>query len=683
MKRWLNTNRRGAPFAVVLCLFLVSSAAAQTLPCTKFWVDGISGAWDDGNKWKPAGVPVAADVVCILETGSYEVTMSTPATVAGIELNTNMGMASLKVLSTDLTLNGPGLAVGDTKFKVNDGAVLSTVTGSTIEVHSKLVIDGGTVEVDVDLYGHLNYAGVGSLTGSLVTHPGSTIEYEDTGADAHLVIAEGFDNYGQLIFTGTVAMTLEVTSGSFVNTAGGVIEARSGLKSRGVLSELMAEFDNQGLIDVDGVDLRLGREGSDQQNGVDGEIRVAEAELEINLGDGTDVPSNFTNYGSITVASGGSVRVNGSSGLQDVPSNFTNYGSITIAGGGSVDAGSSTGLPSGMGFVNSGSVEIDANGVLSVTNVIYDNPSSGDVRGSGTLDLTEVAAASFDGTLSPGFSPGILTIDGSLDLGTNTRIAIEVGGETPGTDLDRLDLTGALGAGGELDVVLIERFHPVAGQRFQVTTFDSIGGWFDTTTLPPLMHLLGWNVDVGDHEIGLEVICQGTQVGIELAADRDPVSVDHELIYLARVRNHSAVTATDVTVSTGLGSDLIFLPGSSSPECVLIGSTVECTVPSLAPAAAWDLHIGVETVTVGPMDNTGAVAAWECDTDAADDQAMTTVVVVAAEPCDANDDQEIDADDLVPAVGHIFGERAAGNPDCRLADGITADDLAAIIEAGQ
>ena len=83
------------------------------------------------------------------------------------------------------------------------------------------------------------------------------------------------------------------------------------------------------------------------------------------------------------------------------------------------------------------------------------------------------------------------------------------------------------------------------------------------------------------------------------------------------------------------------------------------------------------------MDNTGLVTAWECDTDATDDQATATIDVVAAEPCDANYDFSIDADDLAPAVGHIFGEIADGNPDCRLANGITADDLAAIIEASQ
>ncbi len=91
----------------------------------------------------------------------------------------------------------------------------------------------------------------------------------------------------------------------------------------------------------------------------------------------------------------------------------------------------------------------------------------------------------------------------------------------------------------------------------------------------------------------------------------------------------------------------------------------------------------MEPVAAGSYATTVGVAAWECDTDATDDQAVATVDVVAAEPCDANYDLGVDSDDLVPAVGHIFGVTAAGNPDCRLGNGITADDLAAIIEASQ
>lgn len=670
---------------VAVCLVVLVQTAAAAQDCTKVFVSvgaDTEVSWHEDKRWEPPGVPGPTDVACILDSGNYQVTVSEPVTVSGLHFDATGGNPQVKILSTDFTLNGPGFLGGTTKLKVNDKGVLRTETGSTIEVVSKLVIDSGIVEVDVDLYGHLNYAGTGHLTGTLSTHFGSTIEYEDTGADAHLVVAEGFDNFGSVIFIGTVAMTLEVSSGILVNTAGGVISAASAGRGEATTPELDAEVLNHGVIDIDGLGLLLKGDGAQHQNGADGIIQVTDAELEISLGGAAEVPPNFTNYGTVTVAGGGSIRIVGSAGVVEVPSNFTNYGSVTVAGGGSIRVVGGAKENAGLAFVNWGFLDLESGGVMSLDNTVFDNPSPGTLRGSGILDLTEVASASFDGTLSPGFSPGILTIDGSLDLGTNTRVPIEVGGDAPGALHDRLDLTGALGAGGELDVVLIDPYHPVGGERFEILTFDSLGGWFNTTSLPPLMHHLSWYVDIGEHEVGLDVICEGTQLGIEFAADRDPVSVDHELIYLTRAKNHSQVAATDVIISSLLPPDLVYRPDLSSPECVLIGSTVECTAASLAPAAVWDLLIGVEPVIVGPLETSGSVAAWECDTVPDDDHAIAFIEVVAAEPCDANDDLVIDADDLVPAVGHIFGLRAAGNPDCRLANGVTADDLAAIIEAG-
>jgi uncharacterized repeat protein (TIGR01451 family) len=168
---------------------------------------------------------------------------------------------------------------------------------------------------------------------------------------------------------------------------------------------------------------------------------------------------------------------------------------------------------------------------------------------------------------------------------------------------------------------------------------------------------------------------------MDLAADRDPVSVGYEVVYLARVTNLSSVTATDLVVVDPLPPELAFRADLSSPECQLVGSTVECSLGSLAPAATWSLAIGVEPAVTGSLSNTTAVETWECDTFGGDNQAYEQIEVVAAAPCDANYDLAVTGDDLVPAVGHIFGVAAPGNPDCRLAGGITADDLAAIIDA--
>jgi len=121
----------------------------------------------------------------------------------------------------------------------------------------------------------------------------------------------------------------------------------------------------------------------------------------------------------------------------------------------------------------------------------------------------------------------------------------------------------------------------------------------------------------------------------------------------------------------------------SSPECVAIGSTVECTNASLSAGAVWHLTVVAEAVVAGTLRNTVFVDSWECDVDPANNQDAVDVNAVLAARCDANYDLSIDSDDVWTSVEHIFGVQAAGNPDCRLGGGITADDLAATIEAGQ
>jgi uncharacterized repeat protein (TIGR01451 family) len=689
MQSWLQKGRRRAPLLALLSLLCTSPGVVRAQPCTKVLIPGTAAStvsWHVDENWSPVGVPGPTDIACILDPGSYQVTVTEPVTVAGLRVDVpGDAGANLKIIVTDFTLNGPGYLAGDTKLKVNDGAVLRSDTGGVLEVHSKLVIEGGTVEVDVDLWGHLNWWGPSSLTGTLTTHPGSVIEVEDAEAPAHLTVGHGFTNHGAIVLNDTVPQSLTVTSGGLVNGIGATISTSvvSGLAVPA--PELRGALDNNGLLAVDGLDLRLRADGVSHVNGEKGTIEVAGAELELDLGGVLDVPSNFTNYGTTTAAGGGTIRIIGSAGVTDVPSNFTNYGTTTAAGGGTIrvigSAGATDSAP--MVFLNAGDIDIGAGGSFELVGAIFDNPVTGRVLGNGTLDVNLAAGVVFDGTLSPGRSPGILTVDGAIAVGSSSTVAIEVGGELPGVDLDRLDVTGILGAAGSLEVTLTGQYQPLGGERYQILTHGGLSGWFDGVSLPALGHLLGWFVDVGAFEVALEVICQGADLGLVLAADRDPVSVGHEVVLLARVDNASSVPATGVVVGTLLPSELTYRPDLSSPGCVLTGATVECSVAGLAPGAAVELAIGVEPVITGELAADGAVGAWECETEPSNNQSTATVRVVAAEPCDADGDFTIDGDDVAPAVGHIFGAPASGNPDCRLAGGITADDLAAIIDAAQ
>jgi uncharacterized repeat protein (TIGR01451 family) len=690
MEWMLHRIRRRAPFAVLVCAVFAASPAVADDPCTKTFAPG-SGApvysWHDDSRWVPFGAPGPTDVACILEPGSYQVTADLPVTVAGLRLDAaGDGEVMVKIVAVDFTLNGPGFLAGSTKLKVNDGAVLRTDGDGVIEARSKLVIEGGVVEVDIDLYGTLNWWGPSSVTGVVTSHPGSIIAVDDPQQPAHLTVTTGFDNHGSIILSDNIEQSLTVTGGALVNSKDGVIRTIVSTGTPANVPELHAQLDNNGLLDVDAVGLVLGSDGVQHTVGGSGEIRVAGAGLEIDLGDIIEVPSNFTNYGSITVAGGGSIRVNGSAGASEVPSNFTNYGTITVAGGGSIRVNGSAGAGenAAASMVNFGLVDLKIGGDLTMTGAAFDNPSPGELTGGGVLDLTAAAPGGvFAGTLNPGSSPGIFTVEGDFTEGSSAEVVIEIGGTDPGTQYDRLDVTGVLSADGNIEVGLLQPYHPAGGEQFQVVTFDSLIGGFDSILLPPLQYLLTWNVVPTAQSIRLDVECQGTQLGIDIISDNNPVSIGDDATFFLTVANLSSTAGTGVVVTDALPASLVFNQPLSSPGCVAVGSSVECTSGMLAPGAVWPITIVATAAVAGAVINPVAVDSWECDVALGDNLASVQIDVVAAERCDADYDLNIDSDDVVASAAYIFGAPVPGNPDCRIGGGVTADDLAAIVVAAQ
>jgi len=120
---------------------------------------------------------------------------------------------------------------------------------------------------------------------------------------------------------------------------------------------------------------------------------------------------------------------------------------------------------------------------------------SGDVTGEGTLsgDVNNQSA-----TVAPGNSPGILTIDGDYTQGTGGTLAIEIAGNTPGHEYDRLVVNGQANLAGTLDVSLTD-FTPSNGDTFDILDFSSFSGDFDTLNLP---NDFSWDVTTGLLTVG-------------------------------------------------------------------------------------------------------------------------------------------------------------------------------------
>ena len=96
---------------------------------------------------------------------------------------------------------------------------------------------------------------------------------------------------------------------------------------------------------------------------------------------------------------------------------------------------------------------------------------TGDVlRGSGTIDYAIDVSA---GTIAPGLSPGLIHVHG-LTLTSDSTTVIDIDGvTTPGTDFDRIDVTGAVVLDGTLDLAG-STVVPVPGQSVVIISNDSM-----------------------------------------------------------------------------------------------------------------------------------------------------------------------------------------------------------------
>ncbi len=115
---------------------------------------------------------------------------------------------------------------------------------------------------------------------------------------------------------------------------------------------------------------------------------------------------------------------------------------------GTMTVGNPSGGPGG-GAV----VLVDAQ-ILGTGNIVV-NPN-GSLTGTGTVSVPKVSAG---GIISPGLSPGMLTIDGELEMLPGGKLIIEYAGLNPG-EFDELIVTGPATFGGRLEVHFRNGFSP-------------------------------------------------------------------------------------------------------------------------------------------------------------------------------------------------------------------------------
>ncbi len=153
------------------------------------------------------------------------------------------------------------------------------------------------------------------------------------------------------------------------------------------------------------------------------------------------------------------------------PGAFSNQGSLTVG------AGSRFTVNNNGNYTSAGASIID--GTLTAGTATL----TGSLTGAGVIAANLVN----DGAVTPGDSPGILTINGNYQQGSGGVLNIEVGGTTAGTQYDQLKVSGTATLAGTLDATLINGFGPGAGEQFAaLTAGGGISGSFATINLPSI-----------------------------------------------------------------------------------------------------------------------------------------------------------------------------------------------------
>lgn len=191
---------------------------------------------------------------------------------------------------------------------------------------------------------------------------------------------------------------------------------------------------------------------------------------------------------SLAVTNGGQVLVNGTNMVTMLAYNpllgaMNGTGEVLIDGAGSLlDAGAVFGIgdaPTLDGAGGAGTLIVRDGGLVRA-DLIYVGERSTVSGSGGTLEGT----VEVHGALAPGESPGMMTIDGDLNLAPGGRLVIEIGGTGAGTEYDVLNVTGTANLAGTLEIQLLDGFTPGAGDAFDFLTAALFAGDFDEYVLP-------------------------------------------------------------------------------------------------------------------------------------------------------------------------------------------------------
>lgn len=123
-------------------------------------------------------------------------------------------------------------------------------------------------------------------------------------------------------------------------------------------------------------------------------------------------------------------------------------------------------------WTNQGQLEVDGSTIF-LAGTEFRNGADGVIQGNGEISLDGPVLINH-GEISPGFSAGSLLIDGDLQHETDGIVRLELGGDVPGAQYDRLAVSGDVHLAGQLQIELIDGFTLQESDVFEILDVGGI-----------------------------------------------------------------------------------------------------------------------------------------------------------------------------------------------------------------
>ncbi len=512
--------RRRVGLAAALGLFGLLSVglagASGSDPCDTAWKAPVSGDWSDGSKWT-GGVPDASKRACFTEAGSYVVSKTTSA---GISAGSVYVGPLASVALSDVSGYGLGLTVADDftnagTLDLPHGISITLPPGGTVHNTGTLHLPAsGTINANLDnsgivqlVGGDLQVNGTTSNSDSISVAGGSTLWTAGFSQTAGTV-----DNAGAFQSSGPVTYNGGTLSGHDVvlyHTSLTLSPDLSGTVAFGCVRST----DTCPLLSniPHGLSLTI--------NDASGYGVVVSASDGLTVAGTFHLPAGIT----LTLPPGGTVHITGTLHLPaggTINANLDNSGTIQLVGGDLQVNGTTT---------NSGSISVAGGSTLSTvgfsqtagTTILQGSASN--LAGGGLVDIkggtlggigTVSGTVHNGGTVSPGTSPGRLTIAGTYTQLASGHLAIEVTG-TAASSFDRLAVTETATLDGTL-AITTSGFTPGPADTFAFLTADSRSGTFAAVTGTTISPSRTYAIEYSAVGAGLHVVVLPPTVSLTL-----------------------------------------------------------------------------------------------------------------------------------------------------------------------